>query len=200
MGSLIGHILKPGGEPAGEPHLTDQDLARLAEGRVSSGEREAFSGHLNRCERCYEIFSETLADASEDAAAKVGVAGRLKAWQAAAAASILIALLIGGGLYYRVYQPAPQMPTASLAVDPELKALLLENEDLNWRSKDRIARLAGLLRQRGVRVKDLDKVVMVAAYQPSKSFIAPREVLRLRIENGVAYLEVIEAPPADSKR
>ncbi|MEW6267485.1 MAG: hypothetical protein AB1641_30805 [Thermodesulfobacteriota bacterium] len=192
MGKLMEHILKPPEGEGDQDHLTDIDLARLAEGQVTEVERRDFLAHLAGCSLCHEILKETLSDISPHLAEKSSLTSRIKRFPYALAASLAVFLLLGGGLFLKTTLFTPQILTASLALDPGLKALLVESDDQVWSSRDRVDRLAGLLRDKGVKIKSLDKVVMTAPYQPSKSFIAPKEKLKVRIENGVAYLEVIE--------
>jgi hypothetical protein len=37
----------------------------------------------------------------------------------------------------------------------------------------------------------LKKVVLAAAYQPAKSLFGPKEILKVRVKDGVANLEVV---------
>jgi hypothetical protein len=46
--------------------------------------------------------------------------------------------------------------------------------------------------QRGLEVKDLNLVLLSKPYYQKKSLFGPKEVLNIRIENKVAYLEVKE--------
>jgi hypothetical protein len=48
------------------------------------------------------------------------------------------------------------------------------------------------LQQRGLELKDLDVVVLAKPYYQKKSLFGPKEVLHIRIENKVAYLDIKE--------
>jgi len=81
---------------------------------------------------------------------------------------------------------------ASLDLDQGLKDILLENNDPKWENKERINRLLTALQQRGLAVKDLNLVLLSKPYYQKKSLFGPKEVLHIRVENKVAYLEVKE--------
>jgi len=211
MGRLMENILKPMDGPlrAAHPedperhdgsdadeHLSVESLARLADGCVSPEERASYARHLNRCERCYEIFKETLIDLSPSSA-ETSKTIRPMRWSRRSlysmAASILLVLLLGGGFYYRSEFPSPRVMTASLALDADLRSALSEDHSLVWEG-EKADRLAALLQERGVQVSKLEKVVLASAYEPyvTKSLFRPKETLRVRIEKGVAYLEVTQ--------
>jgi hypothetical protein len=77
-------------------------------------------------------------------------------------------------------------------MDADLKGILLESEATHWKEGDRINRLAELLRERGVAVKELKAVELSAPYVATKDLFGPKEILHIRIEKGVAYLEVVK--------
>ena len=193
MGRWINRILTPAAPSDEEAHIALEDLARLAEGRVDPEEKARYITHLNRCPDCYEILAGTLNDLSEESSKRPGW---LASWSGrplyALAASLVLFFLIGGGLYYQYRATHPPIIVASLALDQELKNILLENDKVQWVKTARIARLAGLLRKKGVQVKTLDRVQLARPYYslPTKSLFRPKEILRIRIEKGVAYLEV----------
>jgi|GEM_PF-1143013 len=192
MGQLAEITLRPdGGKVQGE-HLSEADLARLAEGQVETGEREELLAHVSTCPRCHQVLAETVRDLDAARAARQKAGRGLVRTPYALAASLILALVIGGGVLFQQLFLSPEMMTAMLTMDPELKQVLLQDESLTWTDSQRIARLAVLLQQRGVKVKGLEKVVLARPYTPSKSFLGPEEKLKIRIEKGVAYLEVIE--------
>jgi len=48
------------------------------------------------------------------------------------------------------------------------------------------------IQQRGIEVKDLNLVLLSKPYYQKKSLLGPKQVLHIRIDNNVAYLEVNE--------
>ena len=101
-------------------------------------------------------------------------------------------LLIGGPPIFKHWTQSPSVISASLDLDQELKDILLENDALKWKNTERVARLLTALQQRGLAVKDLDLVLLSKPYYQKKSLFGPKEVLHIRIENKVAYIEVEE--------
>jgi hypothetical protein len=77
-------------------------------------------------------------------------------------------------------------------LDQGLKDILLEDDVLKWEKKERVHRLLTALQQRGLAVKDLNLVLLSKPYYQKKSLFGPKEVLKIRIEGKVAYLEVKE--------
>lgn len=194
MGRWMNRMLTSAALPDGEAHVALENLARLAEGRVDRKERVQYLRHLNRCPDCYETLAETLHDLSRESSKRPGwlaLAGRPFY---ALAASLLLFVLIGGGVYYQYQARPPRIIVASLVLDQELKDILLENDKIQWVKAARVDRLAGLLRQKGVEIKTLDRVQLARPYYsiPTKSLFSPKEILRVRIEKGAAYLEVVK--------
>ncbi len=191
MGPWTGRILTPGGREENEAHIDPEDIARLAEGRVPDGERRRLVRHLNRCAACYEMLSETLPHVPLEASAPW--------WKNRAvyalAASLVLVVLIGGNLMQRYGGDSAGLIVASLTVDGDLRHILMENDALYWPEGDRLDRLGALLRQRGMKVKTLKGAVLSTAYTPTKSMFGPKETLKVRIEQGIAYLEVVEEEP-----
>lgn len=85
---------------------------------------------------------------------------------------------------------APVM-VASVALDADLKEVLLEDEQTTWTKQERIRRLMEALTKKGVQTGPVREVVMTAAYMPSKDLFGPPEKLKVRFENGVLYLEIV---------
>ncbi|MGD2015997.1 MAG: hypothetical protein PVG84_19765, partial [Desulfobacterales bacterium] len=108
------------------------------------------------------------------------------------AVSFLLVLLIGGPLAIKHWTQGPTVMTASLDLDQGLKDILLENDTLKWEKKERLNRLLAALQQRGLAVKELNLALLSKPYYQKKSLLGPKEVLHIRIENKVAYLEVKE--------
>jgi len=185
--------VNPSIEPDSEDHILTEDLARLAEGAVDTAERQQLIGHLNRCQRCYQILQETLADVSAETSMQPE---SVPWWKTrmfyALAVSILLALLIGGPLAIKHWIQRSPVIVASLDLDQGLKDILLEDDALKWEKKERLNRLLAALQQRGLAVQELDLVLLSKPYYQKKSLFGPKEILHIRIDNKVAYLEVKE--------
>jgi len=192
MGRWMNRILRPAAPTETEAHIPLEDLARLAEGQVNQEERGGYIKHLNRCPACYEILEETLKELPEEHIERpTRPVWRSRPLQALAA-SLVLFVLIGGGLYRYLSAP-PQVIVASLVLDNDLRSILMENDNIHWAKGPRIDRLASLLRQKGLQIKGLDRVELAAPYYSTKSLFMPKEILKVRIEKGVAYLEVAKA-------
>jgi len=193
MGKWMNKTINPSFVPESEDHILIEDLARLAEGAVDAAERQHLIGHLNQCQRCYQILQETLKDVSGETSMQPG---SLPWWRTkmfyALAVSIVLVLLIGGPLAIKHWTQRPPVIMASLDLDQALKDILLEDDALKWEKKERVNRLLTALQQRGLGVKDLNLVLLSKPYYQKKSLFGPKEVLHIRIENKVAYLEVKE--------
>ena len=193
MGKWINKLLAPAASTQLENHLETEDIARLAEGSVDKAEHDLFVHHLNRCQRCYEILQETLKDitATGDLSKISGPWWRTKTFYALAA-SIVLVILIGGGLVLEYGNQHPRIISATLDLDQQLKDILLENDALRWEKGARLDRLTAVLHKKGLQFKDLKTVILAKPYYQKKSLFGPKEVLHIRIENGVAYLDVEE--------
>jgi hypothetical protein len=193
MGKWMNKTINPSAVPESEDHIPIEDLARLAEGAVDAAERQHLIGHLNRCQICYQILQETLVDVSaETSMPPVSVPWWKTRRFYALAVSILLVLLIGGPLAIKHWIQRPPVIMASLDLDQGLKDILLEDDTLKWEKKERLNRLLAALKQRGIVVKDLDMALLSKPYYQTKSLFGPKEILHIRIENKVAYLEVKE--------
>jgi len=193
MGKWMNKTINPAVVPESEDHILIEDLARLAEGAADAAERQQLIGHLNRCRRCYQILQETLKDVSAETSMQPGSAPwwRTRMFYALAV-SIVLVLLIGGPLAIKHWTQRPPVILASLDLDQTLKDILLEDDALKWEKKERVNRLLTALQQRGFEVKDLNLVLLSKPYYQKKSLFGPKEVLHIRIDNKVAYLEVKE--------
>jgi hypothetical protein len=193
MAKWTNKSLEPPVSPDSENHIAAEDIARLAEGSVKDTEREDLFCHINRCRRCYRILDNTLKD-SQFAASEHRTADPW--WKTkiayALAASIIFIFIISGQFAYRYWNPVPTIISATLDLDQKLTDILLEDDALQFGKGARLNRLLAVLQQAGLSVKDLNLVVLVKPYYQKKSMFGPREVLQIRIENEVAYLEVQE--------
>ncbi len=193
MGKWMNKSINPSVVPESEDHILIEDLARLAEGAVDAAESQHLIGHLNRCQRCYQILQETLKDVSAETSKQPG---SVPWWRTrifyALAVSIVLVILFGGPLAIKHWTQRPPIILASLDLDQALKDILLEDDALKWEKKERVNRLLTALQQRGLEVKDLNLVLLSKPYYQRKSLFGPKEVLHIRIDNKVAYLEVKE--------
>jgi len=193
MGKWLNNTLKPADSAESGNHADLEDLARLVDGTLDSAERKRLLRHLNRCGKCYEILQETLKEVSIETSGKPApIAWWKRKSLYALAASILIIFIIGGQLVNKFRtQPSPII-SAKLTLDQELKDILLENNALQWKSVQRMQRLISVLHKKGLQIKQFDLVVLSKPYYQTKSLFGPEEILHIRIENNVAYLEVKE--------
>jgi hypothetical protein len=193
MGKWMNKTINPSVVSEAEDHILIEDLARLAEGTVDAAERQNLIGHLNRCQRCYQTLQETLKDVSAETTLQPG---SVPWWRTrmfyALAASILLVLLIGGPLAIKDWIQRPPVILAALDLDQGLKDILLEDDALKWEKKERVNRLLAALQQRGLAVKALNLVLLAKPYYQKKSLFGPEEILHIRIDDEVAYLEVKE--------
>jgi hypothetical protein len=193
MGKWMNKTINPSIVPESVDHIHIEDLARLAEGAVDAAERRHLIAHLNRCQRCYQILQETLKDVSAESTLQPG---SVPWWRTgmfyALAISIALVLFIGGPLAIKHWTQGPPVILASLDLDQGLKDILLEDDALKWEKKERVDRLLTALQQRGLAVKDLNLVLLSKPYYQKKSLFGPKEVLHIRIDDKVAYLEVKE--------
>jgi hypothetical protein len=193
MGKWLNEILKPI-DPAKSKHHPDlEDLALLVEGRLAGADRKSILRHLNRCEKCYDILQETLKDASAEGSQKPDPTVWWKRKSVyAVAASIIMIFIIGGQLVKKYRTQHAKVISAKLILDQELKDILLENNDLHWKNAERIERLVTAFHKKGLSVKQIGRVVLSKPYYQTKSLFGPKEILLIRIENNVAYLEIQE--------
>jgi len=184
-------IIQPTFAPESENHIDIEDMARLADGTVDKAERQHLIHHLNRCQRCYEILQKTLKEVSADNLLPTAFSSRWKSKTAyAIIAFMLLILIIGGRLVIKFRDEHPPIILTTLDLDQQLKDILLENNALKWEKAERINRLVAALQQKGLQVKKLDLVVLSKPYYQKKSLFGPKEVLHIRVENNVAYLQV----------
>ncbi|UCD78124.1 MAG: hypothetical protein JSW26_22355 [Desulfobacterales bacterium] len=193
MAKWIKKSLTPAESMQLDDHLAIADIARLAEGGVEKAERDQFLHHLNRCQRCYEILQETLKDiAAAKTLAKVSDPWWKTKALYALAASIILVIVIGGRLVFEYRSQHPRVITASFDLDQELKDILLEDDALRWEKGPRLNRLSAVLHKKGLQFDNLTTVILAKPYYQKKSLFGPAEVIHIRIEDGVAYLEVEE--------
>jgi hypothetical protein len=194
MGKWVQKAIEPMVGLQSHGHIEVEDLARLVDGEVDPSEKQRQIHHLNRCPRCYEIFQATLKDTETDFSVRPTYSSWWKSKITyAIAASIMLVFLIGGQLVLKYGDPRSQVILATLEMDQELKDILLETDEVRWQKADRINRLVKSFRQKGLQVMELDLVVLAKPYFQKKSLFGPQEILHIRIEKNVAYLEVKES-------
>jgi hypothetical protein len=193
MGKWAKKSLEPSDSPVFDDHVALEDIARLADGTVDHDEREHLYHHINRCQRCYEILHHTLTDTADAGPGKPADGPWWKGKAAyALAASIILIVFISGQFAYKYWTRVPGVISATLDLDQNLKDILLEGDGLRFGKGARLNRLLAALQQKGLPVKNLNLAVLSKPYYQKKSLFGPREVLQIRIENEVAYLEVQE--------
>ena len=193
MGKWLNKTLRPTDSAESENHADLEDIALLAEGRLDGAERKRLLGHLNRCGQCYEILQETLKDVSAETSGKPAPTTWWKRKSLyALAASIIMVFIIGGQLVNKFRTQQTPITLAKLTLDQELKDILLEDSALQWTNVKRIERLISALHKKGLQVKRFNRVILSGPYYQTKSLFGPEETLHIRIEDGVAYLEVKE--------
>jgi hypothetical protein len=190
MGKWLNKILKPTDSAKSKRHADLEDLALIVEGRLAGAERKRILRHLNRCGKCYEILQETLKDVSAATNAKPDPVIWWKRKSVyAVAASIILIFFIGGQLIDKYRTQPSRIISAKLTLDQELKEILLENNALQWKNA---VRLNSALSKKGFQLKHFDRVVLSKPYYQTKSLFGPREILHIRIDDNVAYLDVKE--------
>lgn len=186
MGIYTKTILAPLSDPPGETHIPPEDIARFVEGRMTTAERDPLLAHLNRCPTCMEIAAATMECLPAPAA--VGVPRSLPRTFYALAASVLV-ILAGLGVFQ--WRDASQPIVATLELDAALRAIIMESSAANWAPGERTERLAALLEARGVAAKKMQQVALAAPYHASKSFLGPKEFLKITIKGDTALLEIV---------
>ena len=199
--------LPPDANALGE-HISIEEMAAFIDGNLGADERHHIIHHLNRCETCTELFevsvkspvsanevSETFDGEDKPKNRNRSDEKKRAIWQLkplyALAASILLVVMVGGNFFYQQLGKS-DIIDLSLALDSDFQTLLLENQLTQWQSPERIQKFKELLHSRGVEVKSLNSVVMASAYTQSKSFFKKEENMIIRIEKGVAYIEIVE--------
>jgi len=109
---------------------SDEELAAYIDGMLGKEEAASIAEHLVSCERCYEIYSETLRfQLDSEPASKQNVVpfpGKKDGHPVARWSSIAALLLIGigAGMYFQLLSPPPELKTpeitASFSNQPEL--------------------------------------------------------------------------------
>ncbi len=191
MGKWMNKILTSESSYSQEDHIPLEDLAQLIDGEIDQKEREGYINHLNTCKECYELLTETLKGMpEEDFKVK-----KQSIWSGrtiyAIAASIILVFIIGGNFFLKLNRQ-PQFMVASITLDQSLKDILLENDALVWEKEERIERLTAMLQSKGVKIGELNRVVLDSPYFQSKDPFGKSEILKIKVEKGVAYLVVIQ--------
>lgn len=143
--------------------------------------------HLNRCAYCYEILEGTL-DA-EPAEKKKEFPFFPKQLYALAASLFLVLSIAGAVRYYQKHFQPAQIITATVDMTPELRELLTEDDSLEWTGQ-RAARMLEILREKGVQVQSVSKVLLAAPYVMRKDIFGPKEVVEIRVEGDTLRMEV----------
>lgn len=184
--------------------ISPQEMAAFIDGRLDSAQRQKVIHHLNRCQTCSDILDMALmAQAGSNQGDKENIHGEQTVFWGkfkpfySLAASILLMVMIGSGLYH--YGPwketsSGEMPV-TLFMDGRVKELLMENNNTHWGSQTRIKGLETLLSEHGIKAGTLKGVVMDTPYVAQKFFFAEDEEVVITIKDGIAYLEVKKISP-----
>jgi hypothetical protein len=193
MGKWLHKTLTPNDPTELGPHVGLEDLACLIDGRLGGDERKDLLRHLNACGQCYRILQETMKDTQAAPSRKKTPLFRWKRKSVyALAASIALLVLIGGPLFYKFQSGQNLITSAELILDNDLREILLEDDTLEWSGSRRITRLMSALQKKGYHLKSFDRVVLANPYYQVKSIFGPEEILHIRIDGNVAYLEIRE--------
>jgi len=184
--------------------ISPQEMAAFIDGRLDPAQRQKVIHHLNRCQQCSDILDMALmAQAGSNQGDKEDIHGEETAFWGkfkplySLAASILLMVMIGSGLYH--YGPwkgtSPGEMSVTLFMDARVKDLLMENNNTRWGSQTRIKGLETLLSEHGIKAGTLKGVVMDTPYVAQKSFFTVDEEVVIIIKDGIAYLEVKKISP-----
>jgi len=190
MGKLIDTLLSPEKFASEQEHVSDCEIAALAEGGLSGGRRQRVMEHILNCPDCYESFGNTVKALDNDQHKPVKANTFQKTIYALAASVMLVFLLSTGVYYWKVV--TPQIVTARVELDQDLQSLLLQASKGTWTDKDRKKRLVRILKEKGLQVASVEKVVLTERYFASKDLFGPKEYLLVTIEDGVARIKVVE--------
>jgi hypothetical protein len=186
-------------------HIPPEDIARLAVGDVESEERRTMLYHINRCEDCWEMLEASVeaVEAEEAAVDKTPARARQSRRSfLAIAASVVLCVFVGGGVYYLQVLQTPEIISVTLEMGPEIQDLLTRDGQLEW-TGGRVRELTGLLREKGIQTGDVDRVILARAYMPSKNIrsllFGPKEKINIRIEGDTIYLDVVEETPENKE-
>ena len=191
MGKWIKKVLLSDKVTISDDHIPVEKMAALIDGRLDIQKREQYIKHLNNCTRCYDLCEETMTDLSNPLLKEK----KDSKWSGrslyAMAASIIVAVMIGSGVYINHIKTL-NIVTASINLDRQFKNIILENKSLSWQEPDRIRRFALLLQDRGIKAEHLKGVKLKTRYYQSKALFAPKEIMKVKIKNQVAYIEIIK--------
>lgn len=176
------------------PHIPLEDIAAMVDGRkdqINPEKRKEYILHLDVCQECYELLSETMSDLKNVDLREQIKPGRPHKQFYTLAASIVIMIMVSGMFFFN-HTRSGFILTASIPMDQSISQILLENNSHTWTGNNRIKRFENLLKSRNINIKTLEKVILKNPYTQSKSLFKPREILKIRIKGNVAYIEVVE--------
>jgi len=191
MGKWIKKVLLSDELTISDDHIPIEDIAGLIDGRLDSKKREQYIKHLNNCTRCYDLCEETISDLSNPLFKEKKNSKWSGRFLYAMAASIIVAVMIGSGVYIN-HMKGLNIITASINLDQQFKNIILENESLSWQEPERIERFALLLQAKGIKAESLKGIKLKTRYYQNKALFSPEEIMKVKIKNGVAYIEIVE--------
>lgn len=189
-------ILEPKG--SSKAHPSEDMLARFIDGKLGIKDRSEVIEHLAVCSVCYEVVQHSLGDIDEERRRTRRVLFRVSPNRRifALAASLVFFLLVSSGLWYKIgYLDQKRIDiVAEIAIDDEMRELFLEDQSLVWQG-EKAERFAELLVKRGVKAAtDVDMVRLAGIYDPyrAKSLTKNMETVKITIENGMAFVEIVQ--------
>jgi hypothetical protein len=172
---------------------SDEELAAYIDGGLDKGEADRIAGHLVSCERCYEIYSETVRfqldsesvfldgnvlpfpspeeERSRDAAARSVRRRAIAARWLPIAALLLVG--VGGGTYFQLLAPPPQLVTipAAPGVPPGNQPLWL-GPTFRGEGGEEDTKISEASFRMGVQLVNLQATLQAGQAQESQDIIA----------------------------
>jgi hypothetical protein len=173
-----------------DSHIPLEDLADMVDGCLNPQKREAYIHHLDNCQDCYDLLNEILTDLSNKSSHIKKPAKKFSKPFFTMAASLFFLIIISGALIFNHIR-SPYTLTASVNVDDSISQILLETNSLTWTENNRVKRFAAILKSKNVKIKSFDKVVLTSPYTQSKSLFKTSEILKIRVQDNIAYIEII---------
>ncbi len=189
--SKLKKIVEPQG-PAPNDHPELEVLAAFTEAQLDPHHRQEVVAHLSSCKECYELVQQSLADLEkerQEVRQRLQGGGGRKVF--GLAASFIFCLLLASGVWLSgVFMPQ-QAQVVQMEIDEELRSMLLEDEALVWRG-EKAERLVAMLGQRGIKGLTAATVRLDSLYDPylSKSLSQKKEIVIIKVEEGVIYLQL----------
>jgi hypothetical protein len=176
---------------------SDEELAAYIDGALDKEETDRIEGHLVSCERCFEIYSETVQLQLEDKPAGEVVPFRIsrKRWQTVVRYGLPIAAMllvgIGAGSFFLAAPPAlsPREVTASLPGDSGLIVKFWLGPTQRGGGEREEQPFAEASFQLGVQLVNLQVCLEANDTERAKGYILPRIQQVLKAQDTMSPLE-----------